>query len=206
MGSPDAGAPDAQSSSLDAGAIGAALGSYEMTYYWLAFEQDHPGAAVETLYDEQCEELAQVSAGFADALRLEGSGKLLDGRVLNYEGACPCANTPCFYEVDASAPWGQGVENISLRPFRSIAVDPQRIAIGTGIYIHELDGLLMPGDAEIGMYRHDGCVVADDVGSAILNQHIDFFAGLREYYLEIGAAIGSDFVTLSEGGQRCASR
>ena len=206
--------PDATASSqdasmgmqADAGQLGAALGTFEMTYYWLAFEDEYPGGAQETIYDQSCQVLANITVDFGNALRLEGSGKLVDGRVLNYEGSCACANSPCFFEVAATAPWGQGSMGQALEPFRSIAVDSSDIPVGSGIYIQELDGLTMPGDAAIGMYVHDGCVFADDIGGAITGQHIDFFAGLREHYLTIIGLVGGDFVELRAGGNRCPGR
>ena len=207
--SPDASPWSADASPLSADAKpmpampGAELGLFEMTYYWLAAEDEYSGPKVEELFAADCSSLAVVSASFADALRLEGAGRLSDGRLLNYEGSCSCANSPCFFQVDASTPWGLGVQNRALRPFRSIAVDTSRFAIGQGIYIKELDGLLMPGDADVGQYLHDGCVVADDIGGAIVAAHIDFFAGLREHYLVLVQAIASDTVTLHEGGERC---
>ncbi len=188
---------------VNLGVPGSLLGPHQMTYYWLASESEHTGPKVEELYTSDCSTIATVSTSFADALKLEGSGRLSDGRVLNYGGVCGCDNSPCFFEVDESAPWGLGVQSLPLRPFRSIAVDTGDFSIGQSVYVEELDGLVMPGDADYGQYTHDGCVVATDVGSGIGSGHIDFFAGLREHYLTLDALVAASTVTIYEGGQRC---
>jgi len=188
---------------VDAGPAGASLGLFDITYYWLALESDTSGPATTSLYDDQCSVLAIVNSEFAAALTLEGSGKLDDGRVLNYSGACGCPNSPCFFEVPPDKPWGVGTENRTLVPFRSVAVDRNVIAIGTWLYIGELDGLLMPDDPPTGGFVHDGCVVADDVGGAINDQRIDFFSGLRTSYVALISAFPGMNVDVRAAGQRC---
>jgi 3D (Asp-Asp-Asp) domain-containing protein len=195
--------PDARPSP-DAAPPGELLGSYRLTYYWVTSEEDHPGAPDTDLYDDSCDQLATVSSEFFDSLRLEGTGRLLDGRVLNYWGACPCATSPCFFEVDADHPWGVGSMNRALVPFRSIAVDRDLIAIGAPIYVAELDGIDMPGDATAGAFTHDGCVTADDTGGGINGAHIDLFVGLRDYYVDLNGQLGLSDVTLYEAAARCA--
>lgn len=193
-----ASSPDATPNDGDPGVQ---LGTFQMTYYWLALESDFEGSKTEALYDVDCEVVASVSPSYASALRLEGSGRLNDGRVLNYYGGCSCPNSPCFFELGPEAPWGYGVQNYSLHLFRSIAVDSDEISIGSGIYVEELDGLTMPEAG--GGYIHDGCVTAHDMGGGINGAHIDFFTGLRSYYTELNAAIGTNSVTIHRGGERC---
>jgi 3D (Asp-Asp-Asp) domain-containing protein len=182
---------------------GPPLGSFKLTYYWVTTEAEHTGAKSTALYDPACKVLATVSAGFASALKLEGTGRLSDGRLLNYDGPCACPLTPCYFEADAQHPWGYGVQNRALTPFRSIAVDKDSIAIGTSVYVAELDGVSMPGDQSYGAFVHDGCVVADDVGGGISGAHIDFFAALKAHYQTLDAALGLQNVTLYAGGARC---
>ncbi len=179
---------------------GPAIGSFQLTYYWLAAQADHGGAATETLYDPDCNALATVSPAFADALTLEGTGRLTDGRVLNYWNTCGCPNSPCFFEVDEDHPWGYGVQNRALQPFRSLAVDTDVIDIGDWVYVAELDGVTMPGDEG---FVHDGCMVADDIGGGINGQHIDFFVGLRDHYLSLDGVLGLTQVTVHAPGDRC---
>lgn len=182
---------------------GPQIGSFQLTYYWVSDESDHPGGSNETLYDPDCNALATVSADFADALTLEGTGRLNDGRVLNYWNTCGCPNSPCFFEVDEDHPWGFGVENRALQPFRSLAVDTDVLNIGDWVYVAEFDGLMMPGDSPWGGFVHDGCVIADDIGGGINGQHIDFFSGLRSFYTNLDGTLGITQVTLHAPGDRC---
>ena len=201
-GNPDTGEPGDTGNN---GSPGAVIGSFQLTYYWIASEEDHPGATTRTLYNPDCQALANVSQSFEDALTLEGTGRLNDGRVLNYWNTCGCANSPCFFEVDASHPWGHGVQNRALAPYRSLAVDTGVLSIGDAIYVEELDGVVMPGDTPWGNFVHDGCLVADDIGGAINGQHLDFFVGLRDSYLSINAELGLSSVTVHQPGDRCSS-
>jgi len=181
------------------------LGEFQLTYYWVASEDDYGGEKTAVLYDPDCGEIATVDPEFADALALEGTGRLSDGRLLNYDGACDCPSSPCFFEVDARHPWGYGAEGRALVPFRSVAVDTAVVEIGRTLYLEELDGVSMPGDPSYGAFVHDGCVVADDVGGGIDGQHVDFFAALRPHYLELDGALGLSSVHVRDGGERCAA-
>jgi 3D (Asp-Asp-Asp) domain-containing protein len=193
----------ADAAAADAGAPGPALGGFRITFYWITTEEEFSGPDDTSIYDPECAVLAEVPAAFADSLRIEGTGRLEDGRVVNYDGACPCPTTPCYHEVDAEHPWGSGAGNRPLVPFRSVAVDPDVVPIGTSLWVEELDGLAMPGDPPWGGFIHDGCVLAADTGGSIDGMHIDFFAVLRDYYLELDGALGLDEVTVYEGGARC---
>ncbi|HKA90470.1 MAG TPA: 3D domain-containing protein [Haliangiales bacterium] len=198
---------DARAPGVDAPAVGPdagpgpILGTFALTYYWVTLESDYPGAADTTLYDRSCVALATVPSAFAQSLVIEGTGRLADGRTLNYAGACPCLFSPCFVVLDAAHPWGTGADGRALVPFRSIAVDPTVLAIGARYWVKELAGVTMPG-AE-GGFVHDGCVSADDTGGHILGMHIDFFAALRSNYLILDNRLGLAAVTLYEGGARC---
>lgn len=182
---------------------GAALGSFEFTYYWVTEESAFGGSDNVSLYDSSCNVLSKVPQGFADAIKLEGTGRLTDGRVLNYWGSCDCSSAPCYFEVDETHPWGHGVQNRALTPFRSVAVDKDVVAYGTKLYIEELDGVQMPGEAPWGGFVHDGCVSADDTGSAINGKHLDFFSARKPDYLSLNAVLGVSHVTVREGGDRC---
>jgi 3D (Asp-Asp-Asp) domain-containing protein len=198
----DGGGPDA-GSGPDAGDPGASLGVFTLTYYWVAAEEDHPGVADTDVYDPDCAVITTTSADFFDALALEGTGRLLDGRVLNYDGPCGCANSPCFHEVDDQHPWGSGSMNRALVPFRSVAVDPSVVPIGTKLWVEAFDGLLMPGEAPWGDFIHDGCLSADDTGGGIDGAHIDFFAAIRDAYVELDGELGLNDVDVNDGGDRC---
>lgn len=198
-GGGDTGEPDARR-----GDPGESLGTFELTYYWVAYEGDHPGAADSDLFDPDCELLATVSSDFADAIALEGTGRLIDGRLLNVAGGCDCDTSPCFIEADAEHPWGYGVQDRALAPFRSVAVDRDVIEYGTGLYLPALDGRTMPGEEPWGDFSHDGCVVAADTGGGIIGMHVDFFVGIRDAYLALDGELGMAETEVSDGGERCA--
>ena len=144
-----------------------------------------------TLYDGggKCEPIAEVSKDFATQLAVQGTGKLRDGRVLNIWGACNCKHTPCFKVTKAQ--WGTAGTGRSLLPFRTIAVDPKVVKLGSLLYVPLLEGRTMPGRAPWGGYVHDGCVVADDTGGHISGNRIDLFVGRRAYFLGISGSGGS---------------
>jgi hypothetical protein len=61
-----------------------ALRKFRLTNYYLAEQTDSPtGATVVPILDAQGHKLAEGSPGFFSKLALEGSGKLLDGRLVN---------------------------------------------------------------------------------------------------------------------------
>ena len=152
---------------------------YTLTFYWLAMETDfdepqeikfaNPDAA--DLYTLDGYYIGSYPEKFAASLRMEGSGILADGRVLQYHGKCPFGYGTCFQTLDvAEYPFGRGAYHRPLIPFKSIAVDPSLVPIGEPVYIPEFDGMILP-DGTV----HDGCVRADDTGGAIKKRHIDFF-------------------------------
>ncbi len=151
--------------------IGADEG-YRLSFYWLAFEEPHRIDPPDTdIYTANGLYIGTYPMSFLDELAMEGSGILSDGRVINYDGRCRWGLGTCFTLLDAERyPMGKGVQNRSLVPFRSIAVDPRYIPIGDTVYLPELDGVLLPDGT-----RHDGCLRADDQGGAIKHQKIDFF-------------------------------
>ena len=115
--------------------------------------------------------MQRVTERLAWALRLEGSGLMRDGRIINYTGKCPFGYGTCFEQLDEHEhPFGRGAGVRPLVPFKSVAVDPRLVPIGEPIYIPEFDGLVLP-DGSI----HDGCVRADDTGGGIKRRKMDFF-------------------------------
>ena len=188
--------------------LGEVLGSFRFTYYWVAHEEvtseDTGPATVQLYHRKQCVPLALVSPAFAERLEREGTGKLRDGRVVNIAGPCGCGERPCFYVVPEHARWGVGVAKRPLSPFRSVAVDPRLVSIGTMLYIPELDGLTMPGRPPEGGFVHDGCVVADDRGGSVKGQQIDFFTAQRSYYASFDRRHRLKTVTVFDGAGWCS--
>src|ERR1043165_958902 len=144
-----------------------------------------------TLYagGSKCEPIADVSKDFATQLAVQGTGKLRDGRVLNIWGHCNCKRTPCFKVTQAQ--WGTAGTGRSLLPFRTVAVDPKVVKLGSLLYVPLLEGRTMPGRAPWGGFVHDGCVVADDTGGHIGGNRLDLFVGRRAYFLGISGSGGS---------------
>lgn len=189
----------------------APLGGFQFTYYLVADEAEHRGKKNTTIYGERCKPLAKVAKSFAKDLAMEGTGKLRDGRLLNWVGRC-AKGQPKYRVLDASAPWGLGVGDRRLAPFRSIATDPKVIATGAKVYVAELDGVTMPlvapgvttpGTEPWGGFVHDGCVEAVDIGGRINQQHIDFFTGTRAAYRSLDRQLALTHVTLYDGAGRC---
>ncbi len=135
-----------------------------------------------------CDPIAEVSKEFASQLAIQGTGKLRDGRVLNIWGHCNCKHTPCF-KVTQTA-WGTAGTGRALQPFRTIAVDPRVVKLGSLLYVPLLEGRTMPGRQPWGGYVHDGCVVADDTGGHINGNRIDLFVGRKAYFLGLSGSGG----------------
>jgi 3D (Asp-Asp-Asp) domain-containing protein len=70
-------------------------------------------------------------------------------------------------------PRGCDVRPIPLMPYRTVAVDPKKIPMGTVLYIPQLRGEAFWLEGQL--FEHDGYVVASDRGGAIEGNHIDIF-------------------------------
>jgi 3D (Asp-Asp-Asp) domain-containing protein len=188
------------------------LGTFDITFYYVVGEDDvlppkqpandngvelaavtpvSPQTDIETVtvYEpKSCEPIADVSRDFAYQLQLQGTGKLRDGRVLNIWGQCACPAKPCFKVTENQ--WGTAGTGKPLQPFRTVAVDPKLIKLGSLLYVPLLEGRTMPGRAPFGGFIHDGCVVADDTGGGIDGHQLDLFVGKKAYYTGLRSAHG----------------
>jgi 3D (Asp-Asp-Asp) domain-containing protein len=144
-----------------------------------------------TLYagGAQCDPIAEVSKEFASQLALQGTGKLHDGRVVNIWGACNCEHSPCFKVTQAQ--WGTAGSGKPLQPFRTVAVDPKNVKLGSLLYVPLLEGRTMPGREPWGGFVHDGCVIADDTCGHIAGNRLDLFVGRKAYFLGLSGSGGS---------------
>lgn len=192
--------------------LGAYLGTMWNTYCYLAMESDYSGPDDTILYDANCAPIAQVPAEFSDDVCIEGSGRLADGRVINYARTCNCGRTcptggiVCYQVLDATNyPWGMGSASNPLEPLRSWAVDSSLIARGTLLYAQQFDGVMIPEHDGLGGFVHDGCFRADDVGGWIQGNHFDFFAGTHDMWIALEAIFPthSNF-DVYEAPARCA--
>jgi 3D (Asp-Asp-Asp) domain-containing protein len=162
------------------------------------------------LYDRKCGVLANVSRPFAAQLALQGTGRMRDGRLLNVAGKCTCPRTPCFHVLPPHRKWGMGGSGQPLEPFRTVAVDPTRIKLGSLLYVPALDGVRMPGRAPVGGFIHDGCVVAGDTGGGIKGAQIDLFVARRAYVHGLARRGGSHGwmkkIDVLDGSKRCTRK
>ncbi|HUQ08217.1 MAG TPA: 3D domain-containing protein [Kofleriaceae bacterium] len=162
------------------------------------------------LYDKKCAVLGNVSRPFAAQLALQGTGRLRDGRMLNVAGKCTCPRTPCFHVLPPHRKWGMGGSGQPLEPFRTVAVDPKRIKLGSLLYIPVLDGVRMPGRAPVGGFIHDGCVVAGDTGGGIQGAQLDLFVARRAYVQGLARRGGSHGwmkkIDVLDGSARCTRK
>lgn len=130
------------------------------------------------------------------AAALEGSVQIVNGSQIlgtyNYAGRGRTEQVDCaaYYPrlktisatnrvrfKRSNALYGEGVQGYELVPYRTIAVDPTLIPIGSVVYIPAARGttvVLPSGDRAI----HDGYFYAADVGKAIQGNHIDVFLGI----------------------------
>lgn len=154
------------------------IGDLRPTFYWVALEKDDGSQKSVPLKNMSGDVIARVSPKFHKDIRLEGTGRLLDGRVINFDGRVPLAGggqeirwTFCGRE----APYGYGLDRRILVPFRSLAVDPTVVPMDSKIYIPKAKGIPLP-DGTI----HDGYFQAVDIGDAIKSKRIDVFTSFGD--------------------------
>ena len=198
------------------------VGAFGLTYYYMVYEtsftldaqgQDLPDLPMTELRDMSCASLAQVATSFADAICVEGSGMIRDGRIVNLALDCacghPCPNgrRVCFQMLDAEAfPYGMGAEGNALEPLRSLATDSSILTHGTVVYLPDWDGQVIPDVDGLGAFIHDGCFRADDIGHGVDGYHLDIFAGspgmwqALEWYLPT-----STILRAYDDPERCAA-
>jgi 3D (Asp-Asp-Asp) domain-containing protein len=153
-------------------APGDVIGKFRNTWYYLPRESDFaPGPAV-PLIDLSGSLLVHVVSSFKKDLDMQGSGEVLDGRIVNYAGRINGQIRFAF----TTAPYGLGVGHCELIPLHTIAVDHRRIPYGSVVRIEETVGMIFPDGPSAGI-PHDGLWRAEDTGSAIQADRIDLFMG-----------------------------
>jgi len=146
------------------------IGRAVITFYWLIDETAprYRGNTVAKLEDARGRVIATTSARFRKDLIREGSGHLRDGRTVAYDRRLRGTNR--FRIVQSE--FGIGELGCALVPYRTVAVDPHFIKLGTAISIPQLKGTRL-ADGTI----HDGIFVASDRGH-FHGAHIDIFIGI----------------------------
>ena len=125
----------------------------------------------ETLRTREGQIIGRVSARFRRQLNIEGSARLRDGRLVNIEGK---VDGQSRFLVVEHAPFGVGAPGYKLMPYRTVSVDPKRIALGTVLFIPGLVGVRLP----TGEF-HDGFCFAHDTHEGASNA-IGIFAGFDQ--------------------------
>jgi 3D (Asp-Asp-Asp) domain-containing protein len=146
------------------------IGRAIVTFYWLIDETapSYRGNAIAELEDVRGRVIAMTSVRFRKDLIREGSGHLRDGRTVAFDRRLHGTNR--FRIVQSE--FGVGRLGCALIPYRTVAVDPHFIKLGTTISVPQLKGTRLP-DGTI----HDGLFVANDRGH-FRGSHIDLFVGL----------------------------
>lgn len=77
----------------------------------------------------------------------------------------------------SDTPYGEGVSDYRLVPYRTLAVDESEIPIGTVLYVPAARGCLLtlPDGRHV---RHDGYFFAGDDGYGVRGNHLDVFIGI----------------------------
>ncbi|MBP9680076.1 MAG: hypothetical protein KBD76_01625 [Bacteriovorax sp.] len=159
------------------------------TYYYLPQINDVTGNI--SLRDMKSMELGpQLSLKDWCNSAMEGSVRIMsksgEVRTYNYAGVTTENPVDCkkIFKHDVSktkfrearGPYGDGLGEIILAPYRTLATDNSKIPIGTVLYIPSARGAkisLSSGRVII----HDGYFFAGDKGGAIKDNHIDVFIG-----------------------------
>jgi 3D (Asp-Asp-Asp) domain-containing protein len=126
-----------------------ALPDVTVTSYVLALEEDFPDTEL-TL--DPCGLPGAYRTGFlfGDGVKMQGSGRTLDGRYVHYQGNDCFAVTEC-----AKTATGRCAE-----PGRTAAVDPTVMPLGSSLLVERL-----------------GKRVAEDVGGFVKGKHVDIYWG-----------------------------
>jgi 3D (Asp-Asp-Asp) domain-containing protein len=146
------------------------VGRVLVTFYWLIDEASprYRGKPTSDLLDVGGRVIASTSSKFRRELIREGTGHLRDGRTVVYDRKLRGKNRFRLVHYE----YGNGELGCALVPYRTVAVDPHFVKLGSTIRIPQLKGTRLP-DGTI----HDGIFVADDRGH-FRGAHVDLFVGL----------------------------
>ena len=145
------------------------IGRALVTFYWVIDESSpkYRGEASAVLRDTRGRVIARTHRQFKLDLVRQGSGWLRDGRTVIYIRKIGGESR---FRISRSR-YGLGSSGCRLVPYRTIAVDPRFVKLGTRISIPQLKGARLP-DGTI----HDGMFIAADRGH-FRGAHVDLFVG-----------------------------
>ncbi len=167
------------------------VGILRPSFYWVSLETVDGQVKDQKLLDVDGNLIATISKSYFKKLSMEGTGRLLDGRVVNFKTRIthPDGTKEIRWRVcGPDAPYGYGVGDATLVPFRSVAVDPKVIPLGSKVYIPAAKGAVLP-DGTV----HDGMFSAVDIGDLIQLKKIDIFTGFGDqesFFEKVGMQTG----------------
>lgn len=171
---------------LTPGAWAAERYTLRASLYYSALQQDYREGSNAKFLSAKGKTLRTGSREFLKAASIEGSAVFSDGTVLNYDrlvrGEVRWRRVRSRYGIDA--------RGCDLVPFRSVAVDPALIQLGTRLMIPRTVGWELPDGG-----AHDGIWIATDTGNGIDGRRIDLFTGMGKASMRPVEAAGIDYLT-----------
>lgn len=139
------------------------------------------GSKTKKLKDKNGKKIAKVAKTTYDKFQMEGTGLLKSGTMVNLGSG----GKSVFMKVDRKkAPYGLGSNSKALVPWVSVAAND--IALGTTLYIKDLDGISLPNGK-----KHNGCVRVDDRSWSMGGCQIDFFLLQFSSYQQFNKKVAS---------------
>jgi 3D (Asp-Asp-Asp) domain-containing protein len=159
------------------------------TYYYLP--QLNDGSGEYALRDMKSMELGPrlTLREWCDSA-MEGSVRIIDkngdAKTFNYAGVTTDNTVDCkkIFKIDVSktkfrearGPYGDGLDDYILSPYRTLATDKKMIVPGTVLYIPQARGAKITLKSGR-VITHDGYFFAGDKGGAIKENHVDVYIG-----------------------------
>jgi len=179
----------------------------KLTYYWIKYQKPTDVGTTELRSCDGKTVFGTSSRKFATQLRMEGTGHLLNGKILNL-GNCNCGDGTntfnCFMDLTnvKRAPFGFGVQNLPLTPFVSVANNDKNRKIGSKLYAPDFDGIRLPNGK-----IHDGCMIkVDAIGRGGKASHIDVFALTEQLAYDLFMEkVKKDIIPVEWDSPRCAN-
>ncbi len=133
------------------------VGRAVLTFYWIVDESSsrYDGKRDTELRDARGRVITETHVRFRKDLVMEGTGWLRDGRTVRFDRTVRGEHR---FRIIKSR-YGITARGCAADPYRTVAVDPDFVKLGSTIYIPELKGTILPDGT-----KHDGIFVANDRG------------------------------------------
>ena len=152
--------------------------SLKPTIYSVSCEFDFTKGSGARFFDKDGNVLYESSKEFYENALLQGTGRLRDGRFINFSRT-----------TDGVPRWkiSNKVEGYlgKMVPYKVLAVDPNIIPIGSFVFIPMTQGMRLPNNKV-----HDGIWLAGDIGGDIKGNRVDVFAGVGKKSLSYLKSLG----------------